>query len=240
MIPDQPADVGALRPVQDPCRGCDCCTAALCARGRASVLECAGCTSARLVSTVQGCRCSAATTPDTAAWRSALVTATVQASELPLPEPIETVMRFLAGDPEMRGDLYDPHGLVLALQLRGFARTRGGVVEATDAGRAYLAARVGPRVAVGARVASLDPAANRARLLVDMPRPDQGVVVLLDQVLHATGLDLPELPGRALVVVCNVFAPPGEPLVLTGMRLAPPPAPALVASVDVRAREGAL
>ncbi|WP_433341618.1 hypothetical protein [Streptomyces sp. CA-253872] len=192
------------------------------------------------MSTVRGCRCSAATTPDTAAWRSALVTATLQASELPLPEPIETVMRALAAGPDARDGLHDPHGLVLALQLRGFAQTRDGALDVTDAGRAYLAARIGPRVAVGARVSSLDPAANRARLLVDMPRPDQAVVVLLDQVLHATGLDPHELPGRALDVVCNPFAPPGEPIVLTGMRLAAPAAPALVASVEVRTQEGAL
>ncbi|WP_413808184.1 hypothetical protein [Streptomyces sp. OE57] len=207
-----------LQPAQDECPHCLCCSAALCRKGRANVLECAGCTHADTRATVSGCPCSAATTEGTAAWRAGMVTATLQAVELPLPDPIEAVLRSLAAG---ETDVDAPHGFLFALRLRQFVQTRGDLLAVTDLGRAYLAARDGRRVLARARVATVDTEANTARVLVDLCRPDQSVTVLLDQLASVTGLEPFELPGLELDVTANPDAERQEDIVLTGIRRRP-------------------
>ncbi|MGV2914622.1 hypothetical protein [Streptomyces alfalfae] len=130
----------SLQPVQAECPHCACCSAALCRKGRASVLGCAGCTRADLRATVSRCPCSASLTEGTAAWRAGMVAATLAATELPLSTPLENLLRALADGAET---VTDPHGLLVALRLREFVQTRGGLLAVTCFGRAYLAARDG-------------------------------------------------------------------------------------------------
>lgn len=217
----EPFGVDYLRPAQDACPNCPCCSAALCRRGRRDFLECSGHTDAESRSTVAGCPCSAATTEGTAAWRYALTIATLQAAELPLPEPVEDVLRSLAGG---RTTVPDPHGLLLALRLRGFVQTRADLLAVTDAGRAYLAARDGARIAVRGRVLDVDDAENTARIVLEA-RPDERVTVLLDQLSALTGVEPYELPGLELDAVANLDAERAEEIVLTGIRARPAPMP---------------
>lgn len=221
-VPVDPFGVDYLRPVQPECPRCRCCTEALCRRGRTSVLECAGCTDAEHQATVVGCPCSSSSTEGTAAWRMSMVAATLQAVELPLPDPMEAHLRALADDG--RG-VVDPHHFHLALRLRGFVQTRGDVLEVTSQGRAYLAARDGGRVAVRGRVLDVDVEENTARVLLDVCREDQRATVLVDQLSGVTGVDVYELPGLDLEVVANVDAERVEDIVLTRIQARPAPLP---------------
>lgn len=184
------------------------------------MLGCAGCTHADLRSTVAGCPCSAGFTEGTAAWRAGMVTATLQAVELPLPEPMEAVLRALAaGD----GAVADPHGFLLALRLREFVQTRGELLAVTAFGRAYLAARDGRRVRALAHVLDVDQVENTALLRVNVRRPDQRVSVLLEQLSVVTGVEPHALPGVELEVTVNPDAERQEEIVLTGVRVRPTP-----------------
>ncbi|MCF3960333.1 hypothetical protein [Streptomyces fuscigenes] len=171
---------------------------------------------------VRGCRCSAATTEGTAAWRAGLVTATLQAADLPLPGAMEDHLRALAAGE----DVEDVHGFAMALLLRQFVRPVGeGELTVTDLARAYLAARDGERTRVRARVSTLDGVAATARVLLDVDRPDPSVTVLLDQLLQATGGDVLTLPGTELEVTANLDAERTEDIVLTDIRAVPVPLP---------------
>lgn len=218
----EPFGVDYLQPVQEVCPHCPCCSAVLCRKGRADVLECAGHTALDARSTVAGCPCSASTTEGTAAWRAGMVTATLQATELPLPEPVEDVLRALAGG---QTRVEDPHGFLLALRLRQFVQSRGEFLAVTDLGRAYLAARDGERVAVRGRVLDVAAGENTARVVLDACRPDQRVTVLADQLSALTGVDPCELPGLELDAVANLDAERAEEIVLTGIRARPAPLP---------------
>lgn len=214
----EPFGVDFLQPAQDACAHCPCCSAALCRKGRADVLECVGHTGQDARSTVAGCPCSAATTEGTASWRAGMVTATLQAAELPLPGPVEDVLRALAGGRSM---VPDPHGFLLALRIRQFVQTRGELLAVTDLGRAYLAARDGERVAVRGRVLDVDARENTARVVLDVALPDQRVTVLADQLSALTGVEAGELPGLGVDAVANLDAERVEEIVLTGIRARP-------------------
>jgi hypothetical protein len=214
----EPFGVDYLQPVQEECPHCECCSAALCRKGRASVLGCVGCTHADLRDTVSRCPCSAPLTRGTAAWRAGMVTATLAATELPLPTPLEDILRALADGEET---VHDPHGFLFALRLRQFVQSHGSFLAVTYFGRAYLAARDGRRVVTRARVDQVDNAENTARVLLDACRPDQTVTVLLDQLANVTGLDESELVGLELDVTANVDAERQEDIVLTGLHARP-------------------
>lgn len=217
--PLEPSAVDGLQPAQEACPDCSCCSAALCRKGRADVLECAAHTGAGSRHTVAGCPCSAPITQGTAAWRAGMVTATLQATELPLPEPMEAVLRALAAG---QTGVPDPHGFLLALRLRDFVHSRGDHrLEVTDMGRAYLAARDGERLAVRGRVLDVDAEANTARVVLDVCRPDARVTVLADQLSTLTGVDAAELPGLEVGAVANLDAERAEEIVLTGIRARP-------------------
>ncbi|MFC8332806.1 hypothetical protein [Streptomyces olivaceus] len=161
-------------------------------------------------------------TEGTAAWRAGMVTATLQAVELPLPEPMEVVLRALAAG---ESAVPDPYGFLLAFRLREFVHTRAGVCAVTDLGRAYLAARDGQRFAVRARVLDVDTEENSARVELDVCRPDQRVTVLLDQLVHATAVEPLQLPGLELDAIANVDAERQEEIVLTRIQTRPAPLP---------------
>jgi hypothetical protein len=151
-----------------------------------------------------------------------MVSATVQAVELPLSDPLEAILRALAaGETEVS----DPHGFLVALRLREFVQLRGELLTVTDLGRAYLAARDGRRTTVRARVLSVDEDENTARVSLDVCRPDQSVTVLLDQLVNVTGVESYELAGLELDVTANVDAERQEDIVLTGLRARPTPLP---------------
>jgi hypothetical protein len=149
-----------------------------------------------------------------------MVTATLQAVELPLPEPMEAVLRALAAG---QHDVRDPHEFLLALRLRSFVQTRGDLLAVTDLGRAYLTARDGKRTTVPAHVLSVDEEENTALLRINVCRPDQRVTVLLEQLAQVTGVDPYELPGLELDVTANPDAERQEEIVLTGIRARPTP-----------------
>ncbi|MET9819627.1 hypothetical protein [Streptomyces sp. NPDC006355] len=140
--------------------------------------------------------------------------------ELPLPEPMEAVLRSLAGG---ESAVHDPHDFLLALRLRQFVQTRGELLAVTDLGRAYLAARDGRRVTVPAHVLDVNPEENTALLRINVCRPDQRVTVLLEQLVNVTGVEAEELPGLELDVIANVDAERQEEIVLTGIRARPTP-----------------
>lgn len=217
IAPDLPS-------VQQACAGCVCCSAALCRAGRASALECVGCTHEDYRATVAGCPCSATTTEGTAAWRAGMVTATLQATDLPLPEPMETLLRALAArEPAV---VEDPHEFSLALRLRQFVQIRGerGELAVTSLGRAYLAARDGRRVPARASVAAIDTDVATATVWVDRideGRPDVPVTVLLDQLVSAAGVEPGGLPGLELDVVANLDAARRDDIVLTDIHVRP-------------------
>jgi hypothetical protein len=172
--------------------------------------------------TVLGCPCSAETTEGTAAWRAGMLTATVQATELPLPEPVEAMLRALAAG---QGEVPDPHNLLMALQLRKFVQTRDEVLAVTDFGRAYLAARDGERKTVRAAVIHVDQADRTARVALRWCRPDHHVTVCLERLVEATGLQPAELVGTHLDVTANVYADRSAEIVLTDLTVPPAPLP---------------
>jgi hypothetical protein len=147
-----------------------------------------------------------------------MLTATVQAAELPLPEPVEAILRALAAG---QGEVPDPHGLLLALQLRRFVQTRDEALAVTDFGLAYLAARDGERKTVRAGVIHVDQADRTARVALRWCRPDHHVTVCLERLVEATGLQPSELVGTHLDVTANVFADRSAEIVLTDIVVRP-------------------
>ncbi|MEV8477853.1 hypothetical protein [Streptomyces sp. NPDC051173] len=129
-----------LRPASLPCPDCECCTVPLCERGRRSPMgSCAAFTTDEAQDTVRGCRCSAETTPGTAAYEAAQVRATRHATERPLPLGMEALLQALA-----EGLEYDEEEAA-RLEIWRYAVRVGGRLAVTDAGRTYLAARDGAR-----------------------------------------------------------------------------------------------
>lgn len=208
-----------VRPTQQDCRRCGCCTAELCERGRSSVLRCGGHTSPGLVQTVRGCPCSAETTRHTAAWRLAQVRVTRQAREMPLTSEADTLLRALAAGEAVQ----DEAGLVPSLQQRGFAQLIDLQPVITALGRTYLAARDEERAGTPVKVLDVDVKARVARVEVPAWRPEEPVTVLVDQVLNDTKLTVDELAGRWLEAEANCTAADADHLVLTRFRVSPLP-----------------
>lgn len=147
-----------------------------------------------------------------------MVWATRHAVELPLPEPVETLLRAMA---DQEHDVEDPAGLVLALRMRQYVTLREGSLAVTSIGRAYLAARTGFRVPSPVHVELVDATVNTARVVVMGWSTEHAVTVLLEQLTEATGLEPAELPGAVLAAVANVDAERAEDVVLTGIRTEP-------------------
>ncbi|WP_434593470.1 hypothetical protein [Streptomyces sp. A5-4] len=210
-----------VRPAQPDCSRCGCCTAALCEKGRNSLLRCSGHTSDETRPMVLECPCSGESTKHTASWRMAQVRVTRLASELPIVAEAEALLRALAGGSTSE----DAEGVFPQLQLRGLARLVSGIPAISPLGFTYLAARDDVRAGAVVRVVDIDKVARTARVEVVAWRPDEPVTVLLDQIVSDSGLDVDSLPGRWLSAEANCHADTADRLVLTGFRAdAPLPA----------------
>ncbi|WP_030236978.1 hypothetical protein [Streptomyces sp. NRRL S-350] len=209
-----------VRPARKECEHCECCTEALCARGATTILECLGCTAApETRATVAGCPCSSEETPGTAAWRAGRLRVTQLAldEERRLPDDQVEVLRLVAD----LGDPVESQEQVFALAARRFVGMVGSHPELTELGAVYLRALEEERVESAASVVAVDSTTRTAEVMVYAIGPEL-VTVLLDQLLVATELTAEELVGRPLAVMTNL---PGsvEDVVLTGIRLLPPP-----------------
>ncbi|WP_433856738.1 hypothetical protein [Streptomyces kronopolitis] len=209
---DEPFGPEYVRPRQEDCPRCACCTADLCERGRNSVMRCCGFTPHEHRETVFGCPCSAETTKRTAAWRAAQVRATRLACEKPVDTAAEELLRALADG----RDVDDDGALFPGLKVRGLAQLIDLRPAVTELGRTYLAARDDVRAPAAVHVVDVDPRSRTARVEVGAWREDEPVTVLLDQVTSDTGLDAETLPDRWLAAEANCHAEDADRLVLTG------------------------
>ncbi|MDQ1018802.1 hypothetical protein [Streptomyces afghaniensis] len=216
-----------VRPANPDCPDCDCCTAALCAKGRASVSECSGhVDDESLVDRVTGCPCSAESTRGTLSWRAGMVRATTFATERPLREELERLLNLVADGQDL-GGLAE---LLPKVVVRRYVRwAPGQQPELTDFGRAYLDARKGPRVESLVSVQSVDEAARTVVALIPAYSADQPVTVPMDLLANSrTELGPPVLTSATLYAEVNPGARAADDVVLTKVRnpaLGVPPQP---------------
>ncbi|MER6367326.1 hypothetical protein ABT255_02920 [Streptomyces mirabilis] len=207
-----------VRPKNADCSDCDCCTAALCAKGRASLSECAGHVNApELVERVGNCPCSAERTRGTLSWRAAMVRAVTFATEKPLREALEALLARIADGPVDGG--LEP--LLPKVVVRRYVKWAPGLTpELTDFGRAYLDARRGvPRVESLVLVLSGDEDARTVQAAVPAFSADQLVTVPLDLVANSrTELGPKDLESVTLYAEVNPGAREADDVVLTKVR----------------------
>jgi hypothetical protein len=204
------------RPQSKPCPNCECCSARLCERGRSSVHQCRGISDHPEV--VKGCPCSAATTRGTHAWRLERIRAVRYAVERPLEAAHEAFLRSLAAG---ENGVSDPTDAAGPLTVRGFLSEQEGVLRVTEFARAYLDARDGARFVTPVHVEEVDLEARTARVVVVGWHLTEPVTVLLDQLLHETGMAPQELEGSYLEAAANCRATDPDDLVLTAVSAAP-------------------
>jgi len=228
-----------VRPQSKPCPDCPCCTAPLCERGRASVLRCVGHVGdENLRETVNGCPCSAESTPGTLSWRSAMVRATTFATQRPLDAEVETLLSRISEGDDLEGlveevesteddeddedgedgeDKPGPARWLRLLTLRGYViRPAGGLPAVTDFGWAYLRGRSGGRRVAGVTIRSLDEQARTAVVEIPAFAVDQPVTVPMDQILNSrTGLTPQTAVGAIVYAEVNTDALRAEHVVLT-------------------------
>ncbi|MCX4458489.1 hypothetical protein OOK58_42005 [Streptomyces sp. NBC_01728] len=208
-----------VRPKNADCPDCACCTAVLCAKGRASVLECSGHVDAEpeLVERVTNCPCSAESTRGTLSWRAAMVRAVTFATEKPLREELEALLARI-GDGPVDGGL-EP--LLPKVVVRRYVKWAPGLTpELTDFGRAYLDAWRGvPRVESLVRVLSVDEDARTVQTALPAFSVDQPVTVPLDILANSrTELSPKGLEGVTLYAEVNPGARAADDVVLTKVR----------------------
>lgn len=203
-----------VRPAQGDCPACGCCTAALCERGRHSLMRCAGQTPVELRVTVQSCVCSAESTPGTTSWRAAQIRITKLALQRPLMEDAEALLRDLAAGRQSEDVL------VLGPQLRLYALAEmvAGRPVVTGLGRTYLAARDDIRDWTTVQVLEVNRPHRTASVLVPEWRPDEPVTVLMDQITLSAGLNADAMLGQRLEATANISAATAEQVVLLGFR----------------------
>ncbi|MFJ1606946.1 hypothetical protein ACIOHS_26785 [Streptomyces sp. NPDC088253] len=203
-----------VRPKNADCPDCDCCTAALCAKGRASISECSGhVDDAELLERVTGCPCSAESTRGTLSWRAAMIRAVTFATEKPLRPELESLLTRISEDEPYA----DAAALLPKLTVRRYVQWRPGLEPVvTDFGRAYINARWGlPRQVTSLVVQSVDPEARTAQAVVTAFSVDQLVTVPMDQVLNTrTGLTVDAF-GDTLHAEVNADARDAGEVVLT-------------------------
>lgn len=207
-----------LRAAQEPCPGCRCCTAKLCERGRINVGECMAHTPPEMTVSVAGCPCSAPTTRGTHAWRAEMIRITKHATEHPMPEEAEEILRALTACESFT----DPGGFLRTLRSRGYVTGADPAWQITDAGRRYITARTEHRFATPVEIEAVDLTTRTARVVVVGWNIEAPVTVLLDQLTTTTGLTPEELPNRFLEARANCYVTDPDDLVLTRMQLAPP------------------
>ncbi|MEU1853648.1 hypothetical protein ABZ499_31390 [Streptomyces sp. NPDC019990] len=206
-----------IRPANPDCPDCGCCTAALCAKGRASVSECAGhVDNAELIARVTGCPCSAESTRGTLSWRAAMVRAATFATEKPLRAELERLLnRVFDGQ-----DLGRLTALLPKVVVRRYVRwAPGRTPELTDFGRAYLDARRGPRVESLVAVQSVDEAARTVQALIPAYSAEQPVTVPMDLLANSrTQVGPAALTDVTLYAEVNPGASRADDVVLTKVR----------------------
>ncbi|MFD0209194.1 hypothetical protein ACFVH9_08650 [Streptomyces hirsutus] len=206
-----------VRPANADCPDCDCCTAVLCATGRASVLGCVGHAGDEAVERVRGCPCSAESTKGTLAWRAGMIRAVTFATEKPLREALEQLL-FRIADGEGCGSLAD---LLPKLTVRRYVRVRpDGAPELTDFGRAYVGARRGARRIMSVvTVRFVDREARTVQVLIPSFSSDQLVTAPMDQLVNSrTGLTVDTAGSVTLHADVNVDAREADDVVLTKVR----------------------
>ncbi|WP_233646747.1 hypothetical protein [Streptomyces sp. BSE6.1] len=218
MRPVTPVGPDQLRPAQQPCPQCTCCTQELCERGRLDVAQCLGHTPNRFAPYVAGCPCSAETTRGTHAWRAVQIRTVKHATEHPLHESAELILRALAGGADA---FADPAGQFRGLRARGYARQEEGARTITPLGRRYLAARDERRFTTPVQIEAVDSRKDTATVVVVGWSLTDGVTVLLRQLTYATGLAPEQLPGRFLEAKANCYAADADDLVLTRIQVSP-------------------
>ncbi|CAL9608845.1 hypothetical protein SUDANB1_05583 [Streptomyces sp. enrichment culture] len=208
-----------VRPAPAACPDCACCSARLCERGRSSVHQCGGISDKP--ETVKDCPCSAPTARGTHAWRLERIRAVRYAVERPLEPAEEAFLRALADGED---GVQDPAGVVKPLTVRGFLRfdEEARMLRVTEFGRTYLSARDDARFVTPVHVEAVDLENRTARVVVVGWHITEPVTVLLDQLIHETGLSPAELPGSFLEAAANCRAEDRDDLVLTAVRVAPP------------------
>lgn len=232
MSYDEPFGPEYVRPANADCPDCVCCTTALCERGRASVMKCAGHVDGPHRETVRECPCSAESTRGTLSWRAAKIRAVTAATTAPLSPAAEELLKAIAQEEAVT----DAEG-TRQLVLRGYVDFAENRPVATEFGRTYLTARTEPRFSTTVYVEAVDPKARAASVIIAGWHTTTPVTVPLDLLLIATGLKAEELTGRFLEAVANCEAGEADDLVLTDIRGLPHPAPA--ATVEPAA-DGAL
>lgn len=235
-----------VRPQNKPCPDCPCCTAALCVRGRASVLRCAGHVGAPdLVATVSGCPCSAESTPGTLAWRSAMVRATTFATQRPLDADVEALLSRVSEGDDLEGLMQEANVERLfetidsepvndltkrlsVLLMRSYVKLpEGGLPVLTDFGWAYLRGRSGGRRMAAVTIQSLDKQARTAEVVIPAFSADQPVTVLMDQVVCSrTDLSPETAVGAIVYAEVNTDAVRADHVVLTRVQAPSTVAPA--------------
>lgn len=210
--------VDALRPAQQPCPNCTCCTVALCERGRHDVGECMAHTRPQFTVAVAGCPCSSAKTRGTHAWRVEMLRITKHATENPMPVDAEEILRALTCSESFT----DPGGFLRTLRARGYVSGAEPAYQITDFGRRYLAARTEKRLTTPVEIEAVDTRLRTARVVVVGWHIEQPVTVLLDQLTNTSGLSAEELPNRFLEAKANCRAADADDIVLTRIQLAPP------------------
>lgn len=206
-----------VRPANPSCPDCDCCTAELCALGRASVMECSGhVDGTEAIARVTGCPCSAESTRGTLSWRAAMVRATTFATEKPLREELELLLLLVADGQELGARVE----LLPKVTVRRYVRwAPGRAPELTDFGRAYLDARKGPRVESLVAVQSVNEAARTVQALIPAYSAEQPVTVPMDLLANSrTQVDPPALTAVTLYVEVNPGARTADDVVLTKVR----------------------
>ncbi|MFF0092785.1 hypothetical protein ACFYSF_22870 [Streptomyces canus] len=206
-----------VRPQNADCPDCECCTAALCAKGRANVTECAGNVDGEMKERVANCPCSAESTRGTLAWRAGMIRATTYATERPLREELEHLLRAIA-DGQVNGFTE----LLPKLVVRRYVSWTPGSttqVALTDFGRAYLDGLDLPRTESLVSVQSVDEAARTVQALIPAFSAEQPVTVPMDILTtRRTELSPPELTEATLYAEVNPGARTADDVVLTKVR----------------------
>lgn len=212
-----------LRPAQDACPYCPCCTAVLCAHGRLCVAECHGLTSRERAETVFGCPCSSRLTRGTHAWRAERVRVTRLATETPLPAALEARLAVL----ESTGSAGTDEQALAVLRVAGLtSEDRAGTHAVTELGRLYLAVKCDRRAETAVEVRSINLVARTVSAVVVGWHSRRLVTVLMDQLIAEVGPDVEGLSGVVLRAEANCQAETAEDVVLTKIRRMPAPLPA--------------
>ncbi|WP_030672229.1 hypothetical protein [Streptomyces sp. NRRL B-1347] len=209
-----------VRPGQPDCPNCQCCTEALCERGRSHLMGCVAHVDKEHTSVVTGCPCSSMQTRGTLAFRVAAIRAVRTALERPLGDVAEDLLRALADGTPLR----DPGGIMPQLAALNFVQFHGRRPGLTDFGALYLEACTEPRHATPLVVHDVDLTKRTAQVTVAAWSTTARVTVPLDQLTYETGLVGQELVDVPLECYVNVAAAEADMVVVTNISTVTAPA----------------